>query len=323
MRRAIGLFNVDKQFYLSLSEQTGFHKDVIEKVHRLISILEYINTNAFLRERLVLKGGTALNLTIFNLPRLSVDIDLDFHSYADRNTVLQEREEVRRLLISYLEREGYRILPKSKSYFALESIVAGFANNAGNHDNIKIEVNYILRHHVFPIVKRRIYTEVFGETGEMSTIDGIELLAAKTAALYNRLAARDFYDLYNVSRYGILSNEQYNIYCHCVVFYRTLTSDTGKLDFSPKIVDKLQERTVAQDLYPMLVKRVDFDLASAKTQVKSFLAESIVITPSLQQYIDSFYAQNYRPELLFSGEMLERIKEHPMAIWKISKTGSK
>jgi predicted nucleotidyltransferase component of viral defense system len=170
------LFNADRQFYLSLSERTGFHKDVIEKVHRLVTILEFINTNAFLRDRLVLKGGTALNLTIFNLPRLSVDIDLDFHSEADRDTVLREREEVRRLLSGYLEREGYRILPKSKNYFALESIVAGYANNAGNLDNIKIEINYLLRHHVFPIVKRQINTEVFGETGEVATIDGIEWL---------------------------------------------------------------------------------------------------------------------------------------------------
>ena len=255
------------------------------------------------------------------MTRLSVDIDLDFHSDTNRDTVLKEREEVLKLLLSYLEREGYRILPKSKNYFALESIVVGFTNNAGNNDNIKIEINYLLRRHAFPIVKRRISTEIFGETGEVSTLDGIELLAAKTAAFYNRLAARDFYDIYNVSQYGILSNDQYNIYCHCVVFYRTLTSDAGKLDFSPKIVDKLQARTIAQDLYPMLVKRVDFDLEKAKTQVKTFLAESIVITPSLQQYIDSFNKKVYRPELLFSGEMLERVKEHPMAIWKTSQTG--
>jgi hypothetical protein len=227
------------------------------------------------------------------------------------------------LLISYLEREGYRILPKSKYSFSMESMVAGFANNAGNNDNIKIEINYSLRYHLFPIVKRRINTEVFGETGEVATLDGIELLAAKTVALYNRLAARDFYDLYNVSRYGILSDDQYNVYCRCVVFYRTLTSDDNKLDFSPKIVDKLQARTVAQDLYPMLVKRVDFDLESAKTQVKTFLADSIVITPPLQQYIDLFYTNTYRPELLFSGEMLERVKEHPMAIWRTSQIGQR
>ena len=89
------MFKADRQYYLSLSDRTGFHKDVIEKVHRLVTILEFINSNAFLRDRLVLKGGTALNLTIFKMTRLSVDIDLDFHSDTNRDTVLKEREEVR------------------------------------------------------------------------------------------------------------------------------------------------------------------------------------------------------------------------------------
>lgn len=77
----ICLFEADRKYYLRLSEETGFHKDAIEKVHRLITILEFINGNAFLRDRLVLKDGTALNLTVFNLSRLSVDVDFDFHSY--------------------------------------------------------------------------------------------------------------------------------------------------------------------------------------------------------------------------------------------------
>jgi predicted nucleotidyltransferase component of viral defense system len=174
------LFNPDRNYYLKISENTGFHKDVIEKVHRLIVILEYINNNAFLRDRLVLKGGTALNLTV---PRLSVDIDLDFHSYDSREIVLQERGRVRDLLYGYLEREGYRISQKSKDYFALESIVAVYQNNAGNPDNIKIETNYSLRHHIFPTVMRKMNTGIFGLSGEVRTLNGIELLASKTAAL--------------------------------------------------------------------------------------------------------------------------------------------
>lgn len=47
----------------------------MEKVTRLSDVLEYLNTNPILKETLALKGGTAINLTIFNLPRLSVDID--------------------------------------------------------------------------------------------------------------------------------------------------------------------------------------------------------------------------------------------------------
>lgn len=57
------------------AKELGFVRDTLEKVTRLADILEYLNTNPILKDCLALKGGTAINLTIFNLPRLSVDID--------------------------------------------------------------------------------------------------------------------------------------------------------------------------------------------------------------------------------------------------------
>ncbi|WP_369691624.1 nucleotidyl transferase AbiEii/AbiGii toxin family protein [Tepidanaerobacter acetatoxydans] len=319
----IYLFEVDRKYYLRLSEKTGFHKDVIEKVHRLITILEFINENAFLRDRLVLKGGTALNLTVFNLPRLSVDIDLDFHSYDSRDIVLEERGKVRELLHEYLKRRGYEISKKSKDYFALESIVARFQNNSGNYDNIKVEINYSLRHHIWKPVMRKINTELFGPRGEIKTLNGIELLASKTAALYNRLAARDFYDLYNVKRFGIVSEDEYDDYCKAVVFYGSISGEAAKLDFSPARVDELKKKTVYQDLYPMLVKGQRLELDYAKSEVKEFLTNSISITPRHKEYLQQFAKGNYRPELLFSGEKLENIKGHPTAIWKTMNTSKK
>jgi len=312
----IFLFRADKKYYLELSEKTGFHKDVVEKVHRLILILEFINSNAFLRERLVPKGGTALNLTVFALPRLSVDIDLDFHSYDNREKVLEERIRVKEILHGYLEREGYNISQKSKDYFALESIVARFQNNAGNYDNLKIEINYSLRHHIWPPVMRKINTELFGIRGEVKTLHYIELLAAKTAALFNRLAARDFYDLYNVKKYGILSEGDYDSYCNAVVFYGSISGEAVKLRFSPDHVDGLKKQTVYKDLYPMLVKSERLELDKARSEVKDFLANSVVLTPKHKEYLHRFAAGVYKPDLLFSGELLENIEQHPMAIWK-------
>ena len=62
---------------LSLAaKQYGFVRDTFEKVLRLKEILKFINTDDYLQEHLALKGGTAINMTIFNLPRLSVDIDV-------------------------------------------------------------------------------------------------------------------------------------------------------------------------------------------------------------------------------------------------------
>ena len=60
------------------AKERGFVRDTFEKVLRLKEILRYFNEDKYLKEHLVLKGGTAINMTIFNLPRLSVDIDMDF-----------------------------------------------------------------------------------------------------------------------------------------------------------------------------------------------------------------------------------------------------
>ncbi len=60
----------------SQAEATGFRPDVLEKVAHLLGLLEALGSHSFLKDKLALKGGTALNLFIFNVPRLSVDIDL-------------------------------------------------------------------------------------------------------------------------------------------------------------------------------------------------------------------------------------------------------
>lgn len=53
-----------------MAKEYGFTRDVFEKVCRLAEILDYIDKDVFLSGSLLLKGGTAINLAIFDLPRL-------------------------------------------------------------------------------------------------------------------------------------------------------------------------------------------------------------------------------------------------------------
>ena len=55
-----------------VARQYGFVRDTFEKVLRLKEILKYLKEEEYLREHLLLKGGTAINLTVFDLPRLSI-----------------------------------------------------------------------------------------------------------------------------------------------------------------------------------------------------------------------------------------------------------
>ncbi len=53
---------------------TGFRAEVLEKAIRLLELLESLRRHPFLRPRIALKGGTALNLFIFDAPRLSAGV---------------------------------------------------------------------------------------------------------------------------------------------------------------------------------------------------------------------------------------------------------
>ncbi len=73
------------------AKELGFVRDTLEKVCRLADVLKFMESDEVLSECLALKDGTAINLTIFHLPRLSVDIDMDYAREIRRDAMLQER----------------------------------------------------------------------------------------------------------------------------------------------------------------------------------------------------------------------------------------
>ena len=71
----------------------------------------------------------------------------------------------------------------------------------------------------------------------------------------------------------------------------------------------------------MLQKKKDnFDLEGRKEEVKKYIQDLMQVTDDEMKYMTSFENKDYRPELLFSqSDIIERIKHHPMAIWKCRK----
>jgi len=84
----------DKAILTRQAQGLGFITTSFEKMTRLIEILHFLNDTDELRESLALKGGTAINLTVFNLPRLSVDIDLDFSENLTREETKAKRNRI-------------------------------------------------------------------------------------------------------------------------------------------------------------------------------------------------------------------------------------
>jgi len=61
-----------------------------------------------LQGRFVLKGGTALNLFLLRLPRLSVDIDINSVGTADRDGMTADRPVVEQAVEGICRREGFQ-----------------------------------------------------------------------------------------------------------------------------------------------------------------------------------------------------------------------
>ena len=86
----------DKSFISKKAAESGYNRDTYEKVLRLVDILDFINHDTFLDKKLALKGGTAINLLEFALPRLSVDIDLDYTENANVDQMKQNEKKIGR-----------------------------------------------------------------------------------------------------------------------------------------------------------------------------------------------------------------------------------
>jgi predicted nucleotidyltransferase component of viral defense system len=80
-----------KQELLKEAGIAKFRPKILEKVWWLLEVLKEITIHPFLKDRVALKGGTALNLFHFNVPRLSVDIDLNYIGSVERSAMLLER----------------------------------------------------------------------------------------------------------------------------------------------------------------------------------------------------------------------------------------
>ena len=92
-----------------LADESGYQLGMLEKVLRLLDLLQEIAGDPILSDRLVLKGGTALNAFYLGLDRLSVDIDLNYVGALDRALMLSERPRVDAALIRLLESQGYGV----------------------------------------------------------------------------------------------------------------------------------------------------------------------------------------------------------------------
>lgn len=144
--------NRERSTCMFCSIEIGEHRYILDKVIYLLHLLDSLNTHPHLKNAWVLKGGTALNVFIFDIPRLSVDIDLDYIGNLNREKRLKERQPIEQACAAVFEREGYAIKRKPREYAGGKWILS-YQSFTGGPGHIEVDFNYMYREPLWEITK--------------------------------------------------------------------------------------------------------------------------------------------------------------------------
>jgi hypothetical protein len=156
-------------------------------------LLEALHSHPFLKTRIALKGGTALNLFHFDVPRLSVDIDVNYIGAADREAMLADRPKVEEAVQAVCSREGLALRRMPPDHAGGKWRLA-YTGARGAPGTLDLDVNFMLRTPLWPCAMAECRPLGSLRAAPVRILDLHELAAGKLAALLARSASRDVFD---------------------------------------------------------------------------------------------------------------------------------
>jgi len=166
-----------------------------ERYQRQVALLVAVIPFAVTESDFALKGGTAINLFVRDMPRLSVDIDLTYLPVTPRPASLAAIDAAMKRMAGAI-RAGLRGVRVTQVLNAREQIVTKLTVQRPNAQ-IKIEVTPVLRRCVFEPTMRTVSTSVENTFGfaEMQVVSFADLYAGKIMAALDRQHPRDLFDI--------------------------------------------------------------------------------------------------------------------------------
>jgi len=163
-----------------------------EQAKLLLKALPIINSESVF----ALKGGTAINFFLRNLPRISVDIDLTYTLVNDRNTALSNINESLHRISNKIKRFSPNIVIIPKRLHNSDQL-QGLILREGDA-TVKIEPNLVLRGTVYPPENLRLSEraqDLFETSMDIRSLCMEELYAGKVCAALDRQHPRDLFDV--------------------------------------------------------------------------------------------------------------------------------
>ena len=170
-----------------------------------VRLLLAIVPDVFANDIFAMKGGTAINLVVQDMPRLSVDIDVVYLPWqVPRDTALQAINQELAAIATRVESLSVQTrLVRSKDLGDTKLIVENESSQ------VKIEVNVVFRGTVLPAERRSLSaktSDLFGVELEVPILAPDELYAGKLVAALDRQHPRDLFDVWQLYESGGISD---------------------------------------------------------------------------------------------------------------------
>jgi nucleotidyltransferase AbiEii toxin of type IV toxin-antitoxin system len=249
-----------------------------------------------------LKGGTAINLFVRDLPRLSVDIDLTYLPIKGRDESLAHIDAALRSLGSAIEAAlpGAKTLNLAPAGERLTKIRIQRAR-----EQVQIEVSPVLRGSVREPEARESTPAVTAQFGliRIPVLHPLELYAGKFCAALDRQHPRDLFDVMQFQQAGAIDRALFDVFLVYLLsgdrpiaemlsprfapLAQVFTSEFGGMTLVPVTLEDLEEarRTLAVELRAMLTDADKEFLLSVKRgngNWKSFAHPAAESLPAIQ-----------------------------------------
>ncbi len=288
----------------------------LEKVCRISDTLERITQIPFLRERLSLYGGTALNFIHFQeIQRLSVDIDFNYRHQGEQTDWGEIREEIDETIKQILNSQGYKDQNiKIDPSYPLCRFTIKYTNHQNTSDTFKIETGYMKR---IPILANDTYLD-FKHIGKenkfkVKTPKHEEIYANKLVTLLDRATPRDLYDVSAISK----TDPDMDTLRKCTIIesLMSLKQPITKIK-SRKIIETIPYDQRIRSVTSQAEKQ---NIEEIRQKASNFIIKIIEgLTENEKQCIQIFYEKKqFKPELLETSKIHPDIRDHPGIQWAL------
>ena len=305
-------FDTDK--LVSTAGTLRFRPEEFEMAVRLLAYLDDVRIHPKLTGMLTLRGGTAINLFLSDVPRMSIDADFNYVGSPDKSVMERDRPVVLTSLQEVGTVQGYEVRKPVNSY-GDSSFYLAYQGILGAPKSMKVDVNFLLRVPLLPPQMTAAKTLMEGLSCSFLLTHPDEIHASKVKAMIERAAPRDLFDVYQLAAEGPLSDLRRRL---ATVFLGTLDDDPR--DLTIESVSWPSWRDLKQSLHPFLKGGFGLQLKDMRARIDPLIQSLLAWDNRQRDFLGALMAGSVEGDLLFPDlpKVAEAVNALPALQWKVA-----